>query len=105
MTLRQPDETSPLRWIFSGITLRDLVVAALTIVGGWCAMQVRIATFAAQQAEQQRQIDVLVQEQAQKVDDKVYQADQQHLQMQLHDISETVHETNQYLLDHPRGEK
>jgi hypothetical protein len=102
MTLRSPDENSPLRSIFSGITLRDLVVAALTIIGGYCAMQIRISTFAEQQAEQQRQIDVLVQEQTQKVDDKVYRADQQHLQMQLSDISETVHGINQFLLERSR---
>ena len=105
MTLSRPDESSPLRSIFSGISARDLLVAALTIAGGWCAMQVRISTFAEQQAENARNIAALNQVVTQKLDKETYRADQQHLQFQLNDISETVHGINQFLLDHPRNAK
>lgn len=105
MTLGKPDENSPLRSIFSGITMRDLIVAVLAIAGAYCTMQVRTSTLAEQQAEQSRQIDILQHEQAQKLDKEVYQTDQQRLYTQLNDIAGTVHQINQYLLDHPRSDR
>lgn len=105
MTLRSPDENSPLRLFLSEITPRNLFMLVAAIVGTYCTMQVKMSTYAELQAEQQRQIEILQREQAQKLDKEVYQTDQQRLYTQLNDISQTVHGINQYLLDHPRQEK
>lgn len=102
MTLLKPDEDSPalpIRWIQSAFRPRDMVIAALAVFAAWGTMQLRMQTADDRQADDRRDIVQLQHDMKEKLDKEVYQSEQQHLQMQLNDISETVHDINKFLLE------
>lgn len=104
MTHLRPEDAPafPIRWIQSAFKPRDLVIAALAVFAAWGTMQLRLQTADDREAQDRKDIAQLQHDVIQKQDKDLYQLDQQRLQTQLHDIAETVHDINKFLLENHR---